>query len=194
MAVKKTPSTKRNSKKKKEFDNSIIELAQSIKEEISIEEEIDVNTPESIEEKPVEEPIVEDIEKFEKSIEKEQKPKRKRGMRKIPERFLYNETPQSVKTKEEEKVPTPITITEGISPLNAIFVKSSEKEVSNKLYEIFGQKDGSFYILNENTTTRTIQGQRKKIKSILVEDENKFRYFLWFDLTNTSLLRGLKSY
>lgn len=122
-----------------------------------------------------------DFKKISKEIAEDNSPKEKVA-------FEFQETP--IPVKKEEKDPTPIAFTIGLSPRNPITVRKSEKEVFWFLNESFGINDGSYFVHSDITETRMIQGQRKKFKTLHIEDGNGFKYILWFDLSPISLIHN----
>lgn len=93
-----------------------------------------------------------------------------------------------VSNKRIEVKPQPVKIIKGISATDPIVINRSEREIFNALEELYGFRDGDYFIINDNifNNYRT----RKRYKVLLIEDKNKFSYRIWFDITNLSLVRA----
>ncbi len=92
----------------------------------------------------------------------------------------------------QPKVPQPVQLQEGYSPDTA-FVVRSERDIETILNAIFtpqqneedrGSGDGAYFQHNE----RAVRLRGIKMKSILIEDCQGFRYTVWFDISRTSML------
>lgn len=132
-----------------------------------------------------------DDEHVESPIKEKRKGSRK-GKRHIPRRFI--EEPQPAKLPTEKQPLQPIILTKGTSPRSPVIIEKSEREVSLFLNNQFGSADGDYTVLGDGVQTRTVKGKRKRLKTVLVEDRNNFRYIIYFDLTKISLVGGLISF
>jgi len=99
----------------------------------------------------------------------------------------FEEEPRAMEQPQQVR---PKTITEGKTPLTPIVIKKHDREIFTYLSDQFGRDDGSFFILNELCQWRTRSDGRKKIKTVLIEDANGYRYQMFFDVTATSFLHG----
>lgn len=94
---------------------------------------------------------------------------------------IYNGIPGNEEEKPESILP--IKVEFGRTKDKAIVVNRHIQEMYNVLGNIFGAKNGDYFIGSENTMTVTSIGQRKRLKCILVEDKNGFKYSMWFDVS-----------
>lgn len=62
----------------------------------------------------------------------------------------------------------------------AYIINKNDKEITNFLNTIFGDKDYDYFIQSETRITKN----KKTYKILMVEDKNNFKYTLWFDITN----------
>jgi len=105
---------------------------------------------------------------------------------------VFQEAPQPAEVNE---APRPTHIDIGASINNPVIINKYEREIDVFLIKKFGEPDGQFFILGENTQTRTDKHRkRRKFKILNVEDAKGFRYTLWFDLTKTSPLAHLQNH
>jgi len=81
-----------------------------------------------------------------------------------------------------------IDITVGTSARDLIVI-NKDREVANFLDNVFGSANGSYFIIGDNTRWSIIQGARKKVRCMFIEDANGFKYNIWFDISATSFIR-----
>ena len=102
----------------------------------------------------------------------------------IPEIMEVPQEYEKIPKKEEKPpAPTPVQFKHGQFKDDAFVINRRIEEMHAILEQHFGKENGSYFIINENTSTRYKNNQRKRYKCMLVEDKNGFRYGLWFDLT-----------
>jgi hypothetical protein len=92
-----------------------------------------------------------------------------------------------IPVNDEKDIQQPITrivLDKGTTKTTAFIIHKRIDEIYSFLGYYFGNKNGDYFIGNENTLTSIINGTRKRYKCIIVEDKNHFTYTLWFDLTN----------
>ena len=98
----------------------------------------------------------------------------------------YDPIPGKEEDKPEDR--RPVQFDQGLTKSSAFIIQKRNEEIGQILDKYFGRRNGDYFIGNENTSTTYVNGQRKRYKCIAVEDKNRFRYILWFDITNTGSL------
>ena len=90
--------------------------------------------------------------------------------------------------KQDRPIIERIKLPVGLAQNVPFIVKKTEREIYSFLETYFGSKEGDYFILNELTQTKRTKEGLKRIKGILLEDKNNFRYLIWFDTTALSYL------
>ena len=88
--------------------------------------------------------------------------------------------------KEEvtPEAPKPVIFDKGTTRSTAFVLNKRIDEMHSILGKIFGDKNGDYFVSNENTSVTYREGMRRRHRFIWIEDKNGFKYGLWFDLTN----------
>lgn len=87
-----------------------------------------------------------------------------------------------------KEVIQPISLPCGENTNNPAIVSKSEREIFQFLENYFGSNIDDYFVHCENSFIKNTKQGTKKLKGILVEDKNGFRYNIWFDVTNISYL------
>ena len=91
-------------------------------------------------------------------------------------------------TEKKEEIPQRVVFNQGVTKNTAFIVEKHADEVYNILVKHFGPNNGDFFVGNENTMTQYKDGQRKRLKCIMVTDKHGFNYILWFDMTKLGMI------
>ena len=102
-----------------------------------------------------------------------------------PEEVTKPKGSDSIPGTEEStpEVIAPVVFSFGRTKDTAIVIDRHIQEMYNILGNIFGAKAGDYFIGSENTMTITSLGKRKRMKCVLIEDKNGFKYAVWFDIS-----------
>lgn len=76
-----------------------------------------------------------------------------------------------------------IIFNEGSHPKNPFIVQKHESEISKYLEKVFSN---TYIVLTERTITNHLG---KRLKTLMLEDCNNFRYLIWIDVSILSMLR-----
>jgi hypothetical protein len=91
---------------------------------------------------------------------------------------------------EEVNKPKPITFEQGTNKHNAFIIQKHEREIEYILRGVFKDKENksNYFILNEVNSNLPSSNGFTKFRILYVEDINGFKYQLWFNVSNLSLI------
>lgn len=91
-------------------------------------------------------------------------------------------------TDSIENESKPVDFASGTSLFTSFKIQKNEREIFRILEEHFGEEDGSYFVIADSIFSRYVNGKNSRFKVVKVEDKNHYKYMLWFDITNLSLI------